>query len=136
MHEFRSRRRIEFSDTDQGGQVHFSRFFAFMETAEDEMLGSLGASFAMEHEGRRLGWPKVAAACDYESPVRYGDELTIDLKVTRVGVSSVTYEFTFRLGDRQVARGRTTSVCCAEKPGGGYESIPIPANLATQIKAD
>jgi len=42
MHEYRTRRRIEFSDTDAGGLVHFARFFVFMEIAEHELLRALG----------------------------------------------------------------------------------------------
>ena len=42
--EFQTRRKIEFSDTDMAGIVHFSRFFIFMETAEHEFLRSLGTS--------------------------------------------------------------------------------------------
>ena len=41
MHTFRTRRRVEFVDTDMGGIVHFSRFFVFMETAEHEFLEAL-----------------------------------------------------------------------------------------------
>ena len=41
IHEIRTRRRVEFADTDMGGSVHFSRFFVFMETAEHEFLRAL-----------------------------------------------------------------------------------------------
>ena len=129
-----SRRRIEFSDTDLGGTVHFSRFFVYMETAEDEYLRSLGASFTTPFEGRNMGWPKVAASCDYKRPVRYGDDLEIHLQVARVGTTSVTYEFRFQVGEIEVARGQTTSVCCLEKPDGGYEGIPIPEFLAEKLE--
>ena len=134
MSEFRTRRRIEFSDTDAGGTVHFSRFFAFMETAEDEYLRSLGVTFTTPLEGRNMGWPKVAASCEYKHPLRYGDDLEIHLRVARVGTKSITYEFRFQVGEIEVARGRTTSVCCLEKPDGVYEGIPIPEFLAAKIE--
>ena len=71
LSEFRTRRRIEFADTDMGGLVHFSRFFVFMETAEHELLAALGATIHMTLEdGRTIGWPRVAASCEYLSPVR------------------------------------------------------------------
>ncbi len=134
MHEHRTQRRMEFSDTDLAGLVHFSRFFVFMETAEDDFLRALGANFCTEHDGRRGGWPKVAASCDYHGPVRYGDVLEIRLRVTGKSTRTVSYEFTFHVDDREVAVGRTTSVCCAEKPEGGLESIPIPDPLARNIE--
>jgi YbgC/YbaW family acyl-CoA thioester hydrolase len=134
MHEFRTRRKIEFSDTDLGGVVHFSRYFIYMETAEDEMLRTLGGSFWMEHQGRTLGWPKVEVSCTYARSARYGDDLEIRLKVLRKGTRSITYEFDFRRGDESLATGRTTSVCCASGPDGTFEAIPIPEEIASQLE--
>ena len=53
-------RRVDFSDTDAGGVVHFSRFFAFMEAAEDRYLRSLGAS--LKHGPNGWGWFFVPCA--------------------------------------------------------------------------
>ena len=39
---FRTRRIVEFRDTDAAGIVHFSAFFPWMESAEHEMLRSVG----------------------------------------------------------------------------------------------
>ncbi len=136
MHHFRTRRRIEFSDTDQAGVVHFARFFVFMETAEDEFLRTLGGGFTMEAGGRALGWPKVAASCDYLSPARYGDTLEIGLRVLRKTSRSLTYAFDFRAGERAIARGRTTSVCCATGKDGHFEPVRIPSSLAKRIAVD
>ena len=61
MHEHRTRRRIEFSDTDAGGIAHFARFFVFMETAEHELLRELGIDpgASRREDGRLIGWPRV-----------------------------------------------------------------------------
>jgi acyl-CoA thioester hydrolase len=134
MHELRTRRRMEFSDTDLAGIVHFSRFFVFMESAEDEFLRQLGADFALEHDGARLGWPKVEASCEYRSPARYGDTLDIHVKVLRKRNRSLIYGFAFSCGGREVAAGRTVSVCCAARPDGSFTPIAIPAFLAGRIE--
>ncbi|HEY3174277.1 MAG TPA: thioesterase family protein [Candidatus Polarisedimenticolia bacterium] len=134
MHELITRRRIEFSDTDAGGVVHFSRYFIFMETAEDEFLRALGTGFTFTHEGRAGGWPKVAATCEYVASARYGDELEIHLRVEKVTRATITYGFTLRSGQTVMARGRTTSVCCARRPDGAFEAIPIPADLSGRIE--
>jgi len=134
MHELTTRRQVEFSDTDLGGIVHFSRFFVFMETAEDEFLRALGGSFVFTHEGRSGGWPKVEASCQYLSPARYGDLLEVHLEVRKVTRSTVTYDIVFSRGETVVARGKTTSVCCAVRPDGGFESIAIPAPLAGRLR--
>lgn len=131
--DYRTTRRVEFADTDMGNLVHFSRFFVFMETAEHEFLRTLGTTVHFQHEGRSIGWPRLEARCQYLSPARYGDELEIHLVVRRKGNSSMTYDFTFRIGERLVARGRISSVCCVLDSPDGLEAIPIPEEIARQI---
>jgi len=41
-YEFKVVRRVEFSDTDMAGIVHYSNFFRYMETAEHAFFRSLG----------------------------------------------------------------------------------------------
>jgi YbgC/YbaW family acyl-CoA thioester hydrolase len=131
--EFRTTRRVEFADTDMGNLVHFSRFFVFMETAEHEFLRSLGATVHFTHEGHEVGWPRLEARCRYVSPARYGDELEIHLRVARKGRRAMTYDIAFRCGERLVAEGRISSVCCRLDGAGGLEPIPIPAELAERL---
>jgi YbgC/YbaW family acyl-CoA thioester hydrolase len=134
MHELTTRRRVEFSDTDAGGVMHFSRYFIFMESAEDEFLRAVGASFTHPVEGGPGGWPKVAAACEYSGPARYGDVLEIHVVVARRTRSTITWRFTLSRDGVELARGRTTSVCCALGPDGRFRSSPIPAEIAERIQ--
>ena len=49
-HEYRYRRRVEFSETDLAGIVHFSNYFRYMEAAEHEFFRSLGLSIHLERD--------------------------------------------------------------------------------------
>ena len=133
LSSFTTRRQIEFADTDMGGIVHFARFFVFLETAEHEFLEATGTPVVHERDGRQIGWPRVSAALEYASPARLGDELTIELVVARKGDRSMTYDFEVRTGDRLVAKGRMTSVCCILDDPAGIRAIPIPADIAERI---
>ena len=130
---FTTRRKIEFADTDMGGIVHFARFFVFLETAEHQFLESLGAPVILERDGQRIGWPRVSASLEYRSPARLGDELTIELGVARKGGRSLTYEFAVSVGERPVATGRMTTVCCVLDDPAGIRAVPIPAEIADRI---
>lgn len=139
MYEYRTTRRIEFSDTDMAGIVHFARFFVFMEVAEHELLRAAGApAVHFEHEGERIGWPRGAASCIYHSPARLGDELSIRLRVKRKGKRSITYAVLFKVGDRVVAEGEISSICCslgsapAEPPK--LRAVPIPEFLDQNLE--
>lgn len=134
MHEFRTRRRIEFSDTDMGGIAHFSRFFVFMETAEHEFLNAIGTSVHVMVDGDAIGWPRVSATCEYLSPARFGDVLDIHVKVIRKGSKSMTYGFEITRGETRIAEGKITSVCCVLNDPKGVRAIPIPAFIADRIE--
>ena len=131
--EFLTKRKIEFSDTDMAGIVHFSRFFIFMESAEHEFLRSLGTSVATEWNGNQIGWPRLTASCEYLSPLRFEDEVDIHLCVTNIGTKSITYQFNFTLEGKDIARGQFTTVCCITNPGEQIQAIPIPEFITSQI---
>ncbi len=137
MHEHRTRRTIEFSDTDAGGIVHFARFFVFMETAEHELLRALGIDpgAAREADGHLVGWPRVASSCDFLAPVRFGDVIDIHVQVVKVGRSSLTFGFEVSLGGRPVARGRITTVRAVLDAPEGIRPAPIPPPLRALLEA-
>ena len=133
-YEFQTKRRVEFADVDLAGFVYFSRFFVYMETAEHEFLRSLGTSVHMKLNGQEVGWPRLAASCEYFSPAKFEDVLDIHLTVLRKGQTSMTYEFEITREDVLVARGQLSSICCIIDPVSGPKSIPIPKFIAEKIE--
>ena len=131
---FRTTRRVEFSDTDMAGIVHFARFFAYMESAEHELLRSLGLSVAMNWEGERISFPRVGASCDFLSPARFEDVLTIDTTIEKIGRKSITYGFKFFKGETAIAIGQITSVCCRLTHGEPLEAIELPAGIRARLE--
>jgi acyl-CoA thioester hydrolase len=130
---FRTKRIVEFGDTDMAGIVHFAKFFHYMEAAEHAFLRSLGISVVMEWEGERLGLPRVSASCDYLRPARFADELEICVLVRRLGRSSVTYAFDVLKGEEPIARGQITAVWCHHVPGHKLEAIDIPGPIRAKL---
>ena len=135
MYEFTTRRKIEFADTDQGGIVHFSRYFIFMETAEHQFLEAAGTSVDLTlDDGRHVGWPRVSARCEYKSPARFGDTMDIHVKLMRKGRKSLTYFCRIEVEGREIATGEWTTVCCEMEPGRPVRSIPIPPELDRRLE--
>ena len=89
---FRYSRRVQFSETDLAGIAHFSAFFRFMEEAEHALWRAAGLSIgAAEKTG---GWPRVAAAFDYKSPLRFEDEFEVTVCLAELTRRSIRYAFT------------------------------------------
>jgi YbgC/YbaW family acyl-CoA thioester hydrolase len=129
---YRSSRRVEFGDTDTAGIMHFAKFFNFMEEVEHEFLRSRGLSVVMTHEGRRIGWPRVSAKCDFTKPARFEDVIQVELTLSKVGERALTYLFEFLLGSEVIARGELTTCCCLVGPD-EIRSIPLPADLRAKL---
>lgn len=130
---YTAHRRVEFADTDLAGIAHFARFLVFMETAEHELLRSLGDEVHGERDGARYGWPRVAVECEYLRPVSFGEELEIRVSLLRLGATSLTFEHRFLRRGELVAHGRMTSVCCRLDGPEGPAAVPIPAPLAERL---
>lgn len=139
---FRDRRRIEFYETDMAGIVHFSNFFRFMESTEHAFFRSLGLSLHREEGAHMSGWARVRAECEYREPLRYMDEVEIELRVRSVNTSSLGYDFVFRrLNEREgsaapaeVATGSLQVVHVRASAGGRMKASPMPAEVREHIE--
>ena len=136
-HEIKIRRRVEFSETDMAGIVHYSNFFRYMEAAEHAFFRSLGFSVVTENTNPPVGWPRVHAHCDYHSPLRFEDEFEVQLLVTEKKSKALTYQFRFhKVGEasREVARGQLTVVCVTHNADGSMSAAHIPSEIADRIQ--
>lgn len=141
-YEFKAVRRVEFSETDLAGIVHYSNFFRYMETAEHGFYRSLGFSVTLSHFDPPLGFPRVHAACDYKMPLRFEDLVEIHILVKEKRSRVLTYFFRFSKilpeGSGSppllVATGLLTVVCVAHSAAGKMEAVAIPAELADKIQ--
>src|SRR5947209_12769634 len=95
-YEFKAVRRVEFSETDMAGIVHFANFFRYMETAEHAFYRSLGFSVVLKRHNPPLGFPRVHAECDYFKPLRFEDLVEIHLLVREKKPKALSYLFRFR----------------------------------------
>jgi acyl-CoA thioester hydrolase len=137
-YEFQIVRRVEFSETDLAGIMHFSNFFRFMESAEHAFFRSLGFSVAGSRDGPEICLPRVHAECDYAVPLRFEDEVLVRLIVDKKGRRSLTYQFQFsRMNGSQaqeVARGRLTVACVKRQADGVFKAVSLPEAIANKIQ--
>jgi YbgC/YbaW family acyl-CoA thioester hydrolase len=139
--EFKAVRRVEFSETDMAGIVHFSNFFRYMETSEHAFYRSLGYSVILNQFDPHLGFPRVHASCDYKRPLRFEDHVEIHMLVKEKRSRVLSYFFRFSKVDGEgrnpqvVATGDLSVVCVAHDMKGKMEAVPIPSEIASQIEA-
>jgi len=81
---------VAFGDTDASGWMHFPNIFRYVEAAEHEFLKGRGILVFDRLLG---GWPRVQVACDYQRPLLAGERIEVLLAITRVGATSVAWDF-------------------------------------------
>src|SRR5229473_2162392 len=132
-YEFKLVRRVEFSETDMVGIVHYSNFFRYMESAEHGFFRSLGFSVVTRQVDPPLGWPRVHAECDYKHPLHFEDEVEIHMLVSEKKSKSLSYAFRFRKLNSsppiEVARGALRVVCVTHQAG-KMHAATIPKSIA------
>ena len=133
---FNTTRRVQFAETDAAGIIHFAAYFNMMEEAEHAWRRQLGHSAVTRDEEGVVSWPRAAARCQFQQPVKFEDELDIEVRVTRLGNTSVTLSFTFSHQGRQVADGEMTSVCCRIAEGHPPKPTPIPDSLRVVLSSE
>jgi YbgC/YbaW family acyl-CoA thioester hydrolase len=137
-YEHTSTRRIEFSETDMAGLVHFSNFFKYMETAERDFFEVAGVDLIRTKPGELVGWPRARAECKFSAPLRFGDTIDIHLAVKAVKDRAIDYQFRiFRReedGSRtQAGKGHMTTILAQLNQTGALQSAELPADLRERI---
>jgi acyl-CoA thioester hydrolase len=94
--KFSARTRVGFSDTDAQGVVYYGRYNPYFDLARVEYLRALGQL----HRDRAGDYVMRANDVQYFAPARFDDELEIYTRASRIGRTSVTFEFAaYRLPD-------------------------------------
>lgn len=103
---------VQFGDCDPAGIVYYPTLFHYCHVAFERAWGmALGIAYPELIATERLGFPTVHVEADFLSPARYGDTVTFDVWISRIGASSVVFEFEGAVADRTVVRASHTKVC-------------------------
>jgi acyl-CoA thioester hydrolase len=88
--KFSARTRVGFSDTDAQGIVYYGRYNPYFDLARVEYHRALGL---LHRDAREGDFVMRANDVEYFAPARFDDELEIHCRVSRIGRTSVTFEF-------------------------------------------
>ena len=126
-------RRVQFAETDLAGIVHFSWYFRYMEEAEHELWRAAGLSISPPHAA--IKWPRVAAAFDYKTPLRFEELFLVAVRISAVSRRTLQYGCTLHRGETVIGQGRITAACVVHEPGGAMKAIDLPAGLVERLRA-
>jgi len=88
---------VRFGDADPAGLVYYPVLFHYCHAAMEEFFAARCPTRYDELVSRRrVGFPTVNVRAEFFAPLVYGDEAEVEVWVSRVGTSSVTFEYRLR----------------------------------------
>ena len=132
LSELRQRRRVQFSETDAAGIVHFSCFFRYFEDAEHALWREAGLSIHPEQSP--IGWPRVSASCDYHRALKFEQEFDVTVRIAEISRRTIRYEGVITRDGERVAAGSWKIACVTKLPDGSMKSADIPVEIAERLK--
>src|SRR4051812_26308986 len=129
--EVRVRRRVLFAETDTAGIVHFSNFFRYFEDAEHALWREAGLS--IHAASSPIGWPRVAASCEYQRPLRFEQEFEITIRISQLTKRTITYEGEITRDGERVATCSWKIACVTKLADGTMKSADIPDEVAKAL---
>jgi acyl-CoA thioester hydrolase len=88
--KFSATTRVGFSDTDAQGVVYYGRYMPYFDLARVEYHRSLDM---LRSEPQDREFVMRAMQVEYHMPAQFDDQIEVDVRISRIGTSSVTYEF-------------------------------------------
>ena len=126
------RRRVQFSETDAAGIVHFSCYFRYFEDAEHALWRDAGLS--IHPEDAAIGWPRVTASCEYHRPLKFEQEFDVTVRVAELGRRTITYRGEIASNGQRIATGTWTIACVTKLPDGTMKSADVPADVTDRLE--
>ena len=83
--------RVYYEDTDAGGIVFYANYLKFFERARTEWLRAAGVDQQALIERDGAAFVVKHASIDYHAPARLDDELTLTLRIEKLGRASVQF---------------------------------------------
>jgi len=130
--ELRVQRRVQFSETDAAGIVHFSWYFRYMEEAEHALWRASG--LRIHAPGADIGWPRVAATCEYHRALYFEDEFEVAIRITELARRTISYKCVIDRGEDRIATGTLKIACVSSKAGEPMRSMEIPKEIAARFE--
>ena len=100
--------RVPYADTDRMGIVYHTNYIKYFEVGRTEYLREVGYPYAqLEEEGVWL--PVASVYCEYRSPAKYDDLLTVNTWVGELKSATIVmaYEIYRKGTDEIIVKGET-----------------------------
>jgi acyl-CoA thioester hydrolase len=108
------RMRVRFCETDLMGIVHHGSYVAYLEAGRVEWLRRRGVSYA-SWAARGMHLAVVELSLKYRAPVRFDEELDIEVVLGEMRAASVRFDYRLlRVSDELLCAEASTRLACVD----------------------
>jgi len=118
--EFTTTVDVRYNDIDSYGHVNNAIFGTYIEEARIDYLEAVvgGETADITGTGEETGMVVANLELDFERPIRLTDDVTVGVRVPRLGEKSFPFEYEIRTADGVAATGETTMVAYDRETAG------------------
>lgn len=131
---------IEWGDCDPAGIVFYPRYFAMFDTSTAALFSAaLGVDkFNLRRRYGIIGFPMLETSAKFTLPSRYGETVTIETRITRLGRSSFNVAHTLMRGEQAAIEATETRVWAVADPDDPEKirSAPMPEEVIAALSRD
>ena len=126
---------VRFADVDLVGFVYYPRVLHYCHVAMEQFFAArCDTTYARLLADERLGFATVNAQAEFFAPFNYGDDVEVEVAVSRVGRTSATFEYHLRRAADATLCARATLVHVALDVD-ARRAVEIPARLRAVFEA-
>jgi len=130
---FRYYLRVRYGECDAQKVVFNARYGDYVDLASAAFINALG--YAEQSTSGELDWQLVKQTIEWKSPARFGDALQVSVTAPRLGTTSFTLAFDFRIvGREQVSAHCETVYVLVGSSGGGLRKRELPAGFRERLQ--
>lgn len=96
---FTTQRMLQFGDCDISGTAYYPSYLNILNGVNEEFWTVIGFPWHEIIWKERWGTPTVHISCDFSKPSLFGETLTFNLDVIKIGRSSLTIEHAVYCGE-------------------------------------
>lgn len=130
MKTFTVKRRINFYDCDPAGIIFYSRVFEFAHSAYEQIIQSIEKEEDYWNNNKYVV-PIIKSESTYVKPMKYGDEITINVKVSELRTSSFELAYNMLNADGELLCSVKTVHVFVDKKS--WEKMEMPKNIFTVL---
>lgn len=132
MSVFSVERALRFGQCDPSGIAYFPAYLDILNSVVEDFWADIGFPWRKLILENQIGTPTVHLECDFKRPSIFGDLLTFDLVVRRVGRASLQLDHTVSSSDGIRWQAHQTLVATSTAT---HRSMPWPDAIRARLEA-